>query len=251
MASAGYAERLAYALRVERHTLRLPKWDADGFKVALIADPHVNFVEPTKRAREAALLAMKERPDAILFLGDFVNHSFWDVYNNVGRAFCVLRDAGCPCFGVLGNHDYQVDVGKLSEAVARTGIRLLKNEVAEVRGVSIFGLDDALFGQCRPGRLHDYPVSRSVIVMLHEPDYVQTLTPTECSLQVSGHSHGGQLCLPFGKPLSLPIGARRYFAGFYPDAKVPLYVSRGVGTIGVDLRFFCPPEVSVLTLKQG
>jgi predicted MPP superfamily phosphohydrolase len=87
--------------------------------------------------------------------------------------------------------------------------------------------------------------------MLHEPDYVDDVTPAECSLQVSGHSHGGQMCLPFGRPLSLPRGARKYFGGFYPDAKVPLYVSRGVGTIGVDLRFFCPPEVTVLTLKQG
>lgn len=251
VASAGFAERQAYSLHVERHTLRLPKWDADGFKIALIADPHVNFVEPTKRAREAALLAMAEQPDAILILGDFVNHSFWDVYNNIGRAFDVLNEARCPSFGVLGNHDYRVDVGKLSEAIGKTPIRLLKNEVAEVRGVSIFGIDDALFGQCRPGRLQDYVTGRSLIAMLHEPDYVDGVTPSECSLQVSGHSHGGQMCLPFGKPLSLPRGARKYYGGFYPDAKVPLYVSRGVGTIGVDLRFFCPPEVTVLTLMQG
>lgn len=238
-------------MKIERHTLSLPNWDADGFRVALIADPHVNFIEPTKRAREAALLAMKEKPDAILVLGDFVNHQFEDVYNNVGRAFDVLHEAQCPCFGVLGNHDYRVDVGKLSEAIDRTSIRLLKNEVAEVDGVSIFGIDDALYGQCRPGKLQDYPTGKSLIAMLHEPDYVESVTPVQCSLQVSGHSHGGQMCLPFGKPLSLPLGGRKYFGGFYPEAKVPLYVSRGVGTIGVDLRFFCPPEVTVLTLKEG
>jgi len=251
VASTGFAERQAYSLKVERLTLSLPEWDACGFRVALIADPHVNFVEPTKRAREAAILAMKEKPDAILVLGDFVNHSFWDVYNNIGRAFDVLNDAPCPCFGVLGNHDYRVDAVKLAEAIKRTRIVLLRNEVVDVDGVSIFGIDDALFGQCRPDKLRDYPHSRSLIAMLHEPDYVDTVTPAECSIQVSGHSHGGQMCMPFGKPLSLPVGARKHFCGFYPDAKVPVYVSRGVGTIGVDLRFFCPPEVTILTLRQG
>jgi predicted MPP superfamily phosphohydrolase len=246
---SGYAERQAYSLKIERHTLKLPRWDANGFRIALLADPHVNFVEPVKRAREAALLAMAEKTDVILILGDFVNHRFSDVYNNVGRAFDVLADASCPTYAILGNHDYAVNTGQLISAIHRGPCNLLRNEVVDVNGVSIFGMDDGVFGMSRPERLHEYPVSRSLITLLHEPDYVYQ-APVQSSLQVSGHSHGGQLCLPFGIPVSLPRGARRYYGGFFPDAHVPLYVSRGVGTIGIDLRSFCPPEVSILTLES-
>lgn len=248
--AGGYTERQAYSLKVERHTLSLPKWDADGFKVALLADLHMNFSEPTLRAKEAALMALEEKPDAILVLGDYLNHTYVDAYYNIERALEVLNEAKCPCYAILGNHDFTVDTGKVIEELAKTPLKLLRNEVADVDGVTIFGIDDALFGNCRPRQIDDYPTGQSVIAMLHEPDYVR-VTPSVCSLQVSGHSHGGQMCLPFGRPVSLPRGARKYYKGFYPDAPVPLYVSRGVGTIGIDLRAFCPPEVSVLTLKSA
>jgi hypothetical protein len=74
--------------------------------------------------------------------------------------------------------------------------------------------------------------------------------PQEVSLQLSGHSHGGEVCLPGGFALHTPSAAKRYISGFYPNAPVPLYVSRGIATLS-PMRIYCPPEVAVLTLVSA
>ena len=91
-------------------------------------------------------------------------------------------------------------------------------------------------------------MSKSLLALFHEPDFVSEV-PKHVSLQVSGHSHGGQICLPGGYAVHTPFGAKKYKSGYYPDARVPLYVTRGVGTTGPDYRLFCRPEVTILTLR--
>jgi predicted MPP superfamily phosphohydrolase len=86
------------------------------------------------------------------------------------------------------------------------------------------------------------------VTLFHEPDFVERVDPRS-SLMIAGHTHGGQVCWPWGSAVHLPKGGRKYQKGFYAHTKVPLYVSRGVGTVGPDYRCFAPPEVSVLTLK--
>lgn len=247
----GYADRSSHAIKVERHTLSLPRWDADGFRVVLITDTHVNTVSAMRRARRAAEIAVLEKPDLIVFAGDVVNTSRFYGLDHIARSLEPLREAKCPCVGVLGNHDYWVDQPrKVVEAVRNSPLTLLQNELFDCDGVTVAGVDDALVGRMRTDFLEDQPRSRSTLALLHEPDFVRDMS-TDVSLQLSGHSHGGQMCLPLGVPVHTPVGARDFIAGFYPAARVPLYVSRGVGTIGVDLRTFCPPEVSVLTLEAA
>jgi hypothetical protein len=103
-------------------------------------------------------------------------------------------------------------------------------------------------GHGDPAFIADGSYSPSLIALMHEPDFVSIL-PKKVCLQLSGHSHGGQMCLPMGVPIHLPRGGRLYVQGFYPHAPVPLYVTRGIGTTGLDFRTFCPPEVSILTLR--
>ena len=131
----------------------------------------------------------------------------------------------------------------------KSPIKMLRNSPFEVSDVTIAGIDDAIENKHRPGFVTDL-ANPSLIVLLHEPDFVDSV-PTNASLQISGHSHGGQICWPGGTPLHLPTGAKHYVCGFYPDAPVPLYVTRGVGTVGPQMRTFCPPEVSILTLRSA
>lgn len=249
--TAGYGDLLADDLRLEQRDVTLPRWDADGFRVAVLADLHVNLVPAVARARRAAEMAIHARPDLIVVLGDFITTSRRFALEHIRQALEPLHDAGCPCLGVMGNHDYWSEQPRrIIDALKETPMRLLRNESVELGGVEVAGIDDALAGRHDTSFLNEGRHSRSLIILLHEPDYVEEM-PEQASLQLSGHSHGGQMCLPFGVPIRLPKGARRYASGLYPDAKVPLYVSRGVGTIGPDLRLFCPPEVSVLTLRSG
>jgi predicted MPP superfamily phosphohydrolase len=248
VALSGYAEQAAYDLRVERRTLRLPQWDADGFRVAMLADVHVNFAQAAERTRQAVELALNEKPDLFAVVGDFVNSGSPQVLRFLIEAFDRVHSARCPCLAVLGNHDYWVwDPTDVADAVRTAGFTLLRNEAVELDGVTVAGLDDALMHRARYEFLREGAFSPSLLTLLHEPDFVDQV-PKNASLQLSGHSHGGQMCLPLGIPVHLPKGGRKYPQGYYPDAPRPLYVTRGVGTTGLDFRTFCPPEVTVLTL---
>ncbi len=241
----------AYRLQPVERTLGLERWNADGFKIALISDFHMNSRSETERAIEAAHLAMDARPDAIILGGDYVDFKHHTVIANITSLARTLSDAACPVVAIMGNHDYWSTVPrKVVEAFDGTRVKMLLNDTFEVDGVTIACLDDAIQRQQRYDFFGTGRVSGSLIAALHEPDFVKDM-PKHVSLQVSGHSHGGQVCLPFGKSLYTPFGARKYIAGFYKDAQVPLYVSRGVGTTGPDYRMFCPPEVSLLTLRAG
>ena len=249
--TATYAQDCAEWLSVEHSELALPRWDANGFKVALVADLHMNNITERERAKRALRLALNEKPDVLIIGGDFVNHSSPDTIENITLALNELSDAKCPCLSVMGNHDYWCSQPqKVISAVENSPVKLLRNKIFEIDGVSIAGVDDAFEG------LQDYEffpeskVSKSCLGILHEPDYVDEM-PAHVSLQLSGHTHGGQVCLPFGVAMHTPKGGRKYIAGYYPEANVPLYVTRGVGTSGVDYRLFCRPEVTVLTLRSA
>lgn len=250
MAVSGYAEESAYDLKVERKTLQLPRWDADGYKVAMLADVHVNFPRAMERTRRAVDLALDEKPDLLVMAGDFLNSGSPEAIGYMVKAFDRVHSANCPRLAVLGNHDYWVwDPSEVMRGVTDAGFTLLRNEAAEFDGVTIAGVDDVLMGHGDWSFIEEGEYSKSLIALVHEPDFVTDL-PKKASLQLSGHSHGGQMCLPLGIPVHLPRGGKDYPQGFYPNAPVPLYVTRGVGTTGLDFRTFCPPEVSILTLKR-
>lgn len=236
-------------ISVEHHELHLPKWDADGFKVALLADFHANSPDAADYAASAIRMAIEEKPDLIALPGDFVNVSEAKHIGYLRRALEPLHDAHCPVIATLGNHDYNCNsVPKVISAVRESSAILLQNRAVEIRGVTVAGIDDGIFHKHRTEFLADGSFSKSLLTLFHEPDFVEVV-PVNVSLMLSGHSHGGQICMPGGQPFHTPVGSWNYYAGFYPDAKVPLYVTRGIGTVGPRIRLFCRPEVSILTLR--
>ncbi len=244
-----YARVSAYRLTLEERTLTLPNWAADGFRLALISDLHVNNRSELERAQEAARMAMAAKPDVILLGGDYVDHKSQQILANIPPLLHEFYDSPCPVYAIMGNHDYWSTVPQLVIAAFNgTRVRMLRNETAEVDGVTIAGIDDAIERRNKYDFFPSGTVSKSLLALFHEPDFVDEM-PKNVSLQLSGHSHGGQVCLPFGASLYTPYGARKYVAGFYESSRVPLYVSRGVGTVGPDYRLFCAPEVTVLTLR--
>jgi len=236
------------SLSVEHFKMSLPQWDANEFRVAILSDVHMNRPRVTDLAVEAANAALAEKPDLILMPGDFLNFSDETRLKNLKQFLDVFTGAKCPVLATLGNHDYSCYRPRLLiREFAQSSVKLLRNEIVDVQGVSVVGFDDALYKLHKPQILESGRQSKSLISMLHEPDYVDEM-PTHVSLQISGHSHGGQVCLPFGVPVHTPYGAWKYIDGYYPDAKTPLFVTRGVGTTGPPYRLFCRPQVAVLTL---
>lgn len=240
----------ANRLKIERQTLRLPKWKADGLRVALLTDLHTNDSHETERAIEAVGLASEEKPDVMLFGGDFLNTEGEAALRGVKRVLDAVDETRLKAFAVLGNHDYWVPTtSKLIELFRDRRTRLLRNEFVRFADATIWGIDDGIAGRDRHLLEHKHRDDPSLLALFHEPDFVSRVH-SNVGIMLAGHSHGGQMCLPFGIPLHTPRGARTYIAGFYSDAPVPLYVSRGIGTVGPKMRLFCPPEVSILTLNS-
>jgi hypothetical protein len=233
------------------HSFDVPRWTKPGFSVAYFSDSHLTDTNAVNVTREAVEYAIAQKPRMLLFGGDFVESSSEGSVGRIQEAFSPVKGCGIPAFAVLGNHDYAAfHPEHVLKAGRDAGFDVLRNEFAEVDGVTIFGLDCMSFGRTDVGKLAEIDARQDVITMLHEPDGVDRL-PDFPSIMLAGHSHGGQICLPGGIPVTTPFGARKYPVGYYPDAKVPLFVSRGLGETGVRLRLFCRPEVSILTLNPG
>jgi predicted MPP superfamily phosphohydrolase len=241
----------AYNLHVEKHEIKLERWDADGFKVAFLSDFHLNGKSQTERAIHSLALAAKEKPDVLILGGDFIEHDTPKDLERLRQFAKALRDLDLPILSVLGNHDYwSLGWRDVLSILKSARVQVLQNRRIEFQGVTIAGVDDAIDKRQDFSFLDERGASRSLLSVLHEPDFVEE-QPRHVSLQLSGHSHGGQMCLPGGTPVHVPKYGRKYTAGFYGNLSVPLYVSRGVGTTSFDMRLFCPPEVSILTLRSG
>jgi predicted MPP superfamily phosphohydrolase len=235
----------------ERRTLKVPRWGQNGFRIAFLSDFHAMDDRRVDIGERAIQMALEEKPDAILLGGDYLNTANRRQLKLLARLVSGLVKAKCPVIGVFGNHDFwSEDLAAIAGVLAASPVKILRNEALTMGGVVIGGVDDGIAKKQQPEFLREFEGQDSVLALYHEPDFVHEL-PSSVSLTLSGHSHGGQICLPGGLPIHLPYGARKYVAGFYPEAHVPLYVSRGVGTIGPDFRLFCRPEVGILTIEKA
>ncbi|MBS1724900.1 MAG: metallophosphoesterase [Armatimonadetes bacterium] len=241
-------------LKLERRTLRLRRWPAklDGYRVAVLADPHIRDERSIALCRRAVAMALDEGPDIVVLPGDLIAYWKRGVLDMVREALGELAAFRGPVLAVPGNHDYAAgDAAWLGPALEDLHVRWLRNESVILDGVNWVGVDSELAKQADPyAAIMQTDATLPIVVVWHEPDMVDTL-PWGPELMISGHSHGGQFTTPWGwAPGTSELG-RKYLRGFFPDAPVPLYVSRGIGTTGPPSRLFCQPEVTVLTLRSA
>jgi predicted MPP superfamily phosphohydrolase len=250
-------------LSVERRKIFLPRIlpELDGFTVALLSDFHYGaYVDHLLKS--AVQVINHAEPDIVLLAGDFVtrhdnnlDHLTRDAHA-CGQILSGLR-ARCGVMAVLGNHDHSGPPEIVVESLAYSGIPVLRNSAVAVQRNNsrlwIGGIDDVLQGKPDLARtFKGVPPSDPNILLAHEPDYADHVSRTHpVDLQLSGHSHGGQVRFPFlGAPV-LPRMAENYPMGWYRVGGVQLYTSRGLGMIGPRVRFNCPPELTFLTLHSS
>ncbi len=222
-----------------------------GLRIAFLSDLHRGpHIDPSHIAR-AARMAQEAAPDLVLLGGDFVSQSA-AYAESCARELARLQ-APLGVYACLGNHDYWTDPDAVTEALQRAGIRVLRNAGLEVADrLWVAAVDDVWEG--RPSleaALRGMPTDALAVLLAHEPDYADTVAADgRIALMLSGHTHGGQVCLPlFGSPI-LPYLGQRYPAGLYTLGAMTLYVTRGVGLVAPPVRLNCRPEVSLLVLEQ-
>jgi predicted MPP superfamily phosphohydrolase len=251
--------------RVVRLEIELRRWPAqlEGFTIVLLSDFHYDPHFSAHPLKAAISMVNALRPDLIVLTGDFVTVPYFDGSEETEAAkaepcAALLRQMRAPhgLWAVLGNHDFDTDPDRVTSALLSHGIPVLANRSLPVESKGgrfwLSGLNDVLSGTSDlNATLANVPRDEATVLLAHEPDFADHAARYPIDLQLSGHSHGGQVRIPFLPPLYLPRMARKYYAGLYKIGPLTLYTNSGLGTIELPIRLNCPPEITLLTLRRS
>jgi hypothetical protein len=265
-----------YAGEIARHWIQVSSRDVflpglpsafDGFRIAQISDIHMHEYSEAFFVRDVVNRVNSLNPDAVFLTGDFVTAEF------APRKFAI--DAGWQCAGilkqlacrqryaVLGNHDCMIGADEVSAALTANDIPVLRNYYTPLERsggrIWLAGIADPLQGSPDPEATIPASIRNlahePIILLCHAPDYVDDLlslpSGQAVSLMLCGHTHGGQVRLPLIGPMILPQMGRKYVEGWFRFGRLQMHVNRGIGTVGLPVRFDCPPEISMLTLRSA
>ena len=250
--------------RIVRKEIALRRWPErlEGFTIALLSDFHYDPYFSVHPIRSAVEVVNGLQPDLIALTGDFVSVPL------VGNSAKGAADAE-PCaqllgklraphgvWSVLGNHDVFSNAARVTDALDAVGIPMLSNKSVAIEkdGARFWlgGVEDVLAGRADvPGTLRGIPSEEAVVLMAHEPDYADYVAGYPVDLQLSGHTHGGQVRFPFMRPLYLPPLAKKYVWGLFKIQGLTLYTNAGIGTVELPVRWNCPPEITFITVRKS
>lgn len=246
-------------LVIHQEDLQIPHWNTklDGFKIVAISDIHGGSNDVTKeKIRALVELTNAQKPDLIVLLGDYVSQKEGKS-SELKMPMEVVADnlqgfeAKYGVYAIIGNHDWWYDEKKVRAEMERIGIKVLENEVEsiQVRGetVWLWGIEDYWKKRQVPTDvLGKIPNKENIIAMTHNPDSLLK-TPSEISLMLAGHSHGGQVNFPFYGAIAF-VNDPRFMADEAVVDEKHIFVTTGVGCSGPQIRFGVPPEIAVLQL---
>ncbi|WP_042145130.1 metallophosphoesterase [Paucisalibacillus sp. EB02] len=231
----------------------------NDFKIVQFSDTHIGFQYTLEQFQDLINQINGLNPDIIVFTGDLVDEP--NKYDWSPKLTQLLNNlyAKKGKYWIYGNHDhggYGTEI--VQEVMEKAHFNLLKNshQVIEidVDRIILAGIDDVILGSPNlPKALQHTSPDLFTILLSHEPDFADITKQHHVDVQLSGHSHGGQVRLPFLGHLYTPIYAEKYVEGKYTfeTSNLNLFVSRGIGTTRLPYRFFCKPEITVFTLKKA
>ena len=251
--------------RLVRQEIALRRWPArlDGFTIALLSDFHYDPYCSVHPLKAAIGMVNALHPDLIALTGDFVSSP---VIGSDNAKFALdaepcaqlIRQMNAPhgLWAVMGNHDFYTDADRVTRILRADGIQVLHNQSVPIELDAgrfwLAGVGDVIGGAANlDAALQHVPNDEATILMAHEPDYADYVARRPVDLQLSGHSHGGQVRFPFLRPLYLPELGQKYIAGLYKIGPLTLYTNAGLGTVILPIRWNCPPEITLLTLRPA
>jgi hypothetical protein len=227
----------------------------DGYRIAQASDIHIESGSIAEDWPAIAELVTSQKADLICLTGDYVTvPGDWQA-KPLAEGFRRLK-ARDGVFAIMGNHDHWDNYVQSRAAMHRTDIVELNNEVHVLkRGAArlhLAGVGDLWLGNGDISHVAaQVPANAAAILLAHEPDFADEAKKTgKFGLQLSGHSHGGQIALPFLGPIHVPDFAHKYPRGLYDLDGMFLYTNRGLGTVGPPVRLCSRPEVTVFTLRR-
>lgn len=224
-----------------------------GFKAkyALIADIHLGIYNDESILERTVAKINSEDVDAVLIAGDF---TYEPQFDDMKILFASLSKINVPMYAVLGNHDCErpgpVIRDALEEVLTNLGVHVITNKAVELKGVTIVGLG-SLWAKDNDMRLLDtYTKEDNLVVLTHNPDTTLDYMPNHHpDLTLAGHTHGGQVRIPYLYHKVIPVrGDVLWDQGLYTYKDAKVFVTSGIGEIGLPLRFLIPPVIDILEL---
>lgn len=231
---------------------RLPK-KLDGFRIVHLSDIHHSPLTNLEHIKHAIEIANNLQPDMFVLTGDYVSHEreyiepVAEVLGGLSSEFGI--------FACLGNHDHWTDAKLVTEAFTKNNIRMLINEgfrfTARDESFWLCGVDDYMMGKTdvRSALNGSFP-NEMKLLLSHNPQVINRAAISNIDLVLSGHTHGGQVKIREPRERILfPNRKRRLRSGLHRRKETQIYITRGIGTVVLPIRYQCPPEISVLELK--
>ena len=244
-------------LQLNAYTIPVPRLPVEfsGFTIAHITDVHLGPLVSKAFVQKVVALANSTHPDLTVCTGDYVNErrngsrqidTVWPILARLKARYGV--------YSVLGNHDHWADFKRSRYWLDQTGQNLRHKSVKITHNGAHIWLGGA--GDYYEDRLEidtafqNIPDDQCKILLTHNPDAIDQFFRTKINLAIAGHTHGGQIRLPFiGAPV-LPVHNKNYASGYIKSAKTNIFISRGIGWAILPVRLNCPPEVAVLHLQS-
>jgi uncharacterized protein len=245
-------------VEVTQKSVVLPQLDPafEGYRIVHISDPHLGPWMDGPRLRALAEIANQQAANLIVITGDFLSGKASHLEQDIRHGLEILN-APDGVLAVLGNHDHWNQHGSLTQMLTQLGIGVLNNSVNTLRrngsALHLAGVDSHMAQRADlPKVLQQLPANGCAILLAHEPDFADISAASgRFDLQLSGHSHGGQIYLPLLGSLFYPRYAHKYPRGMYKVGSMLQYTNRGLGMVHMKLRFNCRPEVTVFTLHSA
>ncbi|MEG2324044.1 MAG: metallophosphoesterase [Anaerovoracaceae bacterium] len=226
--------------------------------IAVFADTHFGFDYDTDEFDKAIAKINEKNPDIVLFAGDLIDNlnkyanSTSEISSKLGQI-----KANVGKYAVFGNHDYGGGAEyKYENIMAAGGFKVLLNQsqAFDRYNLRLIGIDDLLIGYGDPTMAQNVDESKYNFVLCHEPDVIESLLDSNTNFMTSGHTHGGQINIPFYKNEFLPSYGEKYIKGEYnikSKNNTTLYVNSGLGTTKLPVRFMAIPEITFITLSPA
>jgi predicted MPP superfamily phosphohydrolase len=243
--------------RLRAHEIFIPGLPVafDGYRVAQISDLHCGPFASGARVDGWVSRVNRLQADLVAVTGDLIASG--PAFVSVVAASLGKLRARDGVFASMGNHDYFTDGEEVVRALERAGLTLLRNRGVEVRrdGAAIYlaGVDDTWTGRHDLDKaLAGRPPEMPVVLLAHDPALFPEAASRAVDLTLSGHTHGGQIGVPFfAKRFNLARIMTPFTTGLYRSGAATLYVNRGLGSTGLPVRIFVPSEITVLTLRRA
>ncbi len=228
----------------------------EDFKLVHITDIHLGQWISMERLKGVMNLVNGQNPDVVAITGDFVSYAIDHILDDLTNCLSILNPV-YESIAVLGNHDHWMGAHKIRNSLKESGIKDLSNDIYTLKEgdaqLNFAGVDSVMLGRDRLDIVMDkLPPQGPAILLAHEPDFADISSTTgRFSLQLSGHSHGGQFLIPGIGTFIRGSQFLKYPAGKYNVGNMMQYTNRGLGTNIFWIRINCAPEITVFNLKRN